>query len=116
MPVNRIQRAEYLIYSYVTEFFVQLRVLVDPELDVALNEPAHGLSREEVVVLLHHMFESHKLVASRDTARGLFTPTLEEIEAALNEDPDSCEHETHYGLTTVGLERMRELKDKGAGT
>jgi len=56
------------------------------------------------------MFDSAGLVAMRD-GRGLFTPTLDELEAALAQEDTGLHHDiTYYGMTSVALEEYRELR------
>jgi hypothetical protein len=75
MTKNRIDRAELLVFKYVEEMYIQLRCLVDPCIGEALNMPAHGLARDEIVVLLYRMFEDHLLVAYRED-RDLWRATI----------------------------------------
>ncbi|MGD2117135.1 MAG: hypothetical protein PVG66_02145 [Chromatiales bacterium] len=76
-----------------------------------MNMESHGLSEEELKILLFEMFSEHMLVALQKE-RGLFTPSLAEIEAALREENDLLHksENTFYGLTTGGMETFKELK------
>ena len=62
-------------------------------------------------MLLNELFEAHMLVAKSEK-RGLFTPTLTEIEFALEEEKDltHISSNTVYGLTTGAMELYSELK------
>lgn len=99
---------------YAMELATQLRVLLSPDLELIVNDAGHGLERNELLTLLHEMFEAGTLVAYVEP-RGYFTPSLEEIEAAVDEpkpglpdiDPRSL---TFYTVTTPSLERFRELE------
>lgn len=111
MELNRINFAKLQLFRYVDELFVRLCDLVSPQIEEAMNMPSHGLDRQELIVLLYQLFKACMLVAMRED-RNLFTPTLEEIEAALEEKPDLLwkSSNTFYGMTTTAHERFRELK------
>lgn len=111
MQRNRLNFAKLQIFRYVESLFTCVCDLVHPELDQLMNMPTHGLRRDELVVVLHEMFESHMLVAKKE-GRGLFTPTLEEIEMALAETNDFGHRSsnTFYGLTTGALELFAGLR------
>lgn len=112
MERNRINFAKYCILKYAETLFEQIRTLVHPELEEATNLPHHGLSRAELVVVLYELFSTYCLVAQTES-RGLFTPTLGEIEAALDESYEPWEHQklTFYGFTTGAQELFAELKN-----
>ena len=76
-----------------------------------MNMESHGLNRDELVVVLYELFQSHMLVAMTHE-RGLFTPTLSEIENALDEVKVSINtsSNTFYGITTGCSELYQELK------
>ena len=104
---NPRDRAEYLIYRYVDGMFIQMRLLASPDLALAMNLPAHSLSRNDLEALLFDLFDRCKLVA-KTRERGFFTPSASEIAAALDELRRS-EPETFYGLTSGALPRYREF-------
>ena len=71
------------------------------------NLPHHNLHEKELVTLLFKLFEEGNLVAKRDTV-GYFTPTLEQIENAVNElAPNSLQwnpkQETFYARDVLWL-------------
>ena len=117
MERNRINFAKLQLLRYVDFQFVQLRVLASPDIEEAMNMPNHGLERQELVILLYQMFDDHFLVA-QSVDRGLFTPTLEEIQNALNEEPDFIlnSSNTFYAMTSGASELYKELKDFFRGT
>ena len=79
-------------------------------LDEIINQSGHGLTLDELTILLCEMFDSAGLVAMRD-GRGLFTPTLDELEAALAQEDDSFHRAiTNYGMTCACVEEYRELR------
>jgi len=108
---NRINFGKLQILRYVETLFTCICDLVHPEIEVLMNMRRHGLARDELMVVLHEMFESHLLVAKKE-GRGLYTPALGEIEAALSETNDFGHRSsnTFYGLTTGALELLTELK------
>ena len=85
--------------------------LINPDLEPLTNKQSHGLSRDELVPLLHGMFQDHVLVARKD-GRGLFTPTLQELEEALREPHGRARKlsNTFYGLTSGANELLAELQ------
>jgi len=103
--------ATYQIYSYVEELFTELAVLVSPEITNITNKPHHGLERGELDSLLNELFQKHHLVALQKN-RGLFTPSVKEVEAALLEDRTIEKRigNTFYGITTGALESFIHLK------
>lgn len=111
MDRDRINFAKLQLLRYVDELFVCLSDLLDPEIEEAMNLPSHGLTRQELTVLLHELFEQHIFVAKRDD-RGLFTPSLSEIEAAFDEKNDQLwkSSNTFYGMTTAAHELYKNLK------
>jgi hypothetical protein len=111
MHRNRLNFAKLQILRYVDTFFICISDLVHPEIELAMNKASHGLNRDELVVVLHEMFENDLLVARKE-GRGFFTPTLQEIESALYEVNDFGYRSanTSYGLTSAALEPLDELK------
>ena len=111
MEKNRINFGKYQIFRYVEELYVALSELLNPEIEIAMNMESHGLNEEELKIVLFELFSQHMLVA-KSKSRGLFTPTLGEIEAALREESDHLyeSENTFYGLTTGGLETFKALK------
>ena len=111
MEDNRINFATHQIFLYANEMFVGLYDLVRPNIGEYFNEKSHGLSKEELIVLLHELFSKHMLVALQEE-RGLFTPALDEIEKALNESRDMMHRSknTFYGITTGAMEKYHELQ------
>ena len=107
---NRINFAKYQIFRYANELFVCISELMNPEIEQSMNLPSHGLSQEELVLVLFELFSEYMLVAKNDK-RGFFTPSLQEIEAALLEDNDYSQRSknTFYGITTGAMELYREL-------
>ncbi|NEV65403.1 hypothetical protein [Thiorhodococcus minor] len=85
--------------------------LLDPCIEELMNIPSHGLEKKELIVVLNELFSNHMLVALHGR-RGLFTPTLQEIEDALEEEKDFLyeSQNTFYGLTSGAVELFRELK------
>ena len=108
---NKITRAEYLIFKYVEDLLLEIRVLNSKNLAEAINLPAHGLNKDELLVLLWQMFERGDLVAHR-RSRGYFSPTYNELEKALNEHAAFSERfeNTFYGYISAASERYNELK------
>ena len=111
MEMNRINFGKYQIFRYVEELFVAMPELLNPEIEIAMNMEPHGLNEEELKIVLFERFSQHMLVA-KSKGRGLFTPTLGEIEVALHEKSDHLyeSENTFYGLTTAGLETFKALK------
>ena len=111
MQRNRLNFAKLQILRYVETFFTCISDLVHPEIEMAMNMPSHGLQRDELVVVLHEMFENHLLVAKKE-GRDLFTPTLKEIESALDEVNDFAHKSgnTFYGLTSAAVEILTDLR------
>lgn len=111
MEKNRINFAKYQLFRYVDDLFVCISELINPEIEQSMNDKSHGLNEEELKVVLYEMFSSYMLVAMSEE-RGLFTPTLVEIEAALKENNDLLyrSKNTFYGLTTGGIETYRDLE------
>lgn len=111
MEINRINFAKLQIFKYADTLFICLCELANPNLEESLNMPSHGLSKDELVVLLYELFSKHMLVAKTEE-RGLFTPTFKEIESALKEENDISyrSKNTFYGITTGAMETYRELK------
>ena len=109
---NRITQAEFLICKYAEDLFIELWVLLSRNLHEVLNLPSHNLSRDELIVLLWRMFESRQLIAET-SEKGYFTPTLFEIENALDE-PSKRErilYNTFYGFGPVFSERYNKLQE-----
>ena len=104
----------YLVYRYVEDCFTELAALLSPDLNELTNLPNHGLKEAELVTLLYELFQNHSLAAVR-TDRGFFTPTREEIEAAVLEDrvllPKRIDN-TFYSLTSAAYDTFNELKAK----
>lgn len=111
MEDNRINFAKYQIYKYAETLFICLCDLASDDLEEAMNRPSHGLSKNELVILLNELFSNHKLVAKIEE-RGFFTPTLEEIESALKENNDNmwASKNTFYGVTSGATEELRALE------
>ncbi len=111
MEDNRINFAKYQIYKYVDDLFVCISDLVRDDLDELMNMPSHGLSEKELEILLYELFSEFRLVAMKHK-KGLFTPTLNEIEEALKEEKDfmSISKNTFYGITTGAIEEFRALE------
>lgn len=111
--MDRFEFATLKIYEYVDVLFTEIADLLHPEIEMLMNSESHGLEKQELIVLLYGLFQSGKLVAKRDGI-GLFTPTLGDIESALNEEKDLMfkSKNTFYGLTSGAIEEYRELKDK----
>lgn len=111
MKQDRIQFAKLMIFNYVNELWTRIPDLAHPSIEELTNLPSHGLRREELVVVLYELFQSHMLVAMNQS-RGLFTPTLQEIESALDEEVDCSFNSTNtfYGLTTGANELLKALK------
>lgn len=112
---NRYTKAEFLIYKYTDEGLIQIRLLDDPELDIAVNMDSHGLNHDELVALLFKLFEDHLLVAF-ENKKNYFTPTLVEIENALKQPPREDENydynnEVFYGTTSCTIDRRNILKE-----
>jgi len=82
MEQDRISFAKLMVFSYVDELWTCISDLLHPSIEELTNLPSHGLKKEELVVVLYELFQSYMLVAMRRD-RGLFTPTLREIELAL---------------------------------
>lgn len=116
MEKDRIKYAKYMILRYVDTLFSPLSTLLSEELELITNLPSHGLKRDELVIVLYELFGNYSLVAMTQK-RGLFTPTLAEIELALGEKRDDMytSNNTFYGLTTSGLELLRELEKVNMG-
>lgn len=112
---NRYTRAEFLIYKYVQDCTIQIRLLVDPEIEEALNMPSHNLEKKELITLLYQMFENRLLVLEQED-RGYFSPTLKELELAL-EEPSLCDsgfapkNQTYYAFTSIATKHFRELSE-----
>ena len=109
---NKITRAKYLIYKYVENLLIEIRVLNSQNLSEELNLPSHNLSKEELIILLWQMFASGDLVAQTES-RGYFSPSLLEIENALNEPSEfSLRHKnTYYGFISAAYENYQKLKE-----
>jgi len=110
------KRAEYLIYKYTHDWFIQLRLLSRTDLDEALNLPTHNLKEKELIPLLCRLFESGYLVAKTEE-RKLFTPDRKEIEDALaepirGEEGWSREKETFYCYTSAARPEYMKLEDE----
>ena len=108
---NKITRAEYLIFKYVEDSLIEIRVLNSKTLAEELNLPAHDLSKGELLILLWQLFDRGDLVAYR-RSRGYFSPTYNELEKALNEHAAFSERfeNTFYGYISAATERYNELK------
>ncbi|MEE9339790.1 MAG: hypothetical protein V3U87_17095 [Methylococcaceae bacterium] len=112
---NKYTRAEFLIYKYVQGWAIQVRLLVDLNIDEALNMPPHNLEKKELITLLFKMFEDRLLVLLQDK-RGYFSPNLTELELA-PEEPPICDlrfepnNQTYYCFTSVATKRFRELSE-----
>ena len=108
---NRINFAKYMIFRYVEEMFTCICDLINPEIDQLMNMDSHGLKKQELIIVLNELFSNHMLVAMNQS-RGLFTPTLEEIENALKEKKDNLylSENTFYGFTTGAMEFYHELQ------
>lgn len=111
MERNRLNFAKHQLLRYVEELFVRLCDLASPNIEESMNMPSHGLERRELEAVLYQMFSDRLLVALTD-ARGFFSPTLAEIEDALNEQPDLHfkSDNTFYGMTTGANELFKELR------
>ncbi|MDG5899581.1 hypothetical protein E2650_06645 [Shewanella xiamenensis] len=111
--MDRVEFATLKIYEYVDDLFTCISDLVRTDIEELMNNSSHGLSRDELVMLLYSLFQGQKLVAKTES-RGFFTPTYDEIERALNEENDHMHHSnnTYYGLTSGAMEQYRELKQK----
>ena len=100
--------------SHFEDCFTELAALLSPDLNELTNLPNHGLKEAELVTLLYDLFQNHSLAAVR-TDRGFFTPTREEIEAAVLEDrvllPKRIDN-TFYSLTSAAYDTFNELKAK----
>lgn len=108
---NRVNFAKLQIFRYVEDLFTVISDLLNPEIEALMNMKGHGLDKEELIILLNELFQSHMLVAKSEK-RGLFTPTLTEIEFALEEEKDlmHISSNTFYGLTSSAMEMYMELK------
>lgn len=108
---NRINFAKYMIFCYVEEMFTCICDLINPNIGELMNMDSHGLNKEELIVVLNELFSNHMLVAMNQR-RGLFTPTLEEIENTLKEKKDHLylSENTFYGFTTGAMEFYHELQ------
>ena len=111
---NKISKAEYQLYKYVDDGAVQLRWLSSDLLSEAVNDEAHGLTIDELLVLLYKLFDDRLLVAEQKS-RGYFTPNYQEIRQALEEPSPSDQNwdpnkVTFYLYTSSALERYNELK------
>ena len=102
-----LEKAKYLIYRYSHDWFIQLRLLASPDLEVALNLPSHNLSEQALIELLAQMFQENYLVATR-RGTGLFTPSREDIKTALHEMPNS--NELFYGYTSGAILEYKKLE------
>ena len=113
MKLNRIEFAKLKIYEYVDQLFTCICDLCRKDFEEFVNTQSHGLEKQELIVLLYELFSDYKLVAKSET-RGLFTPSLEEIESALEEENDFEQRSknTYYGLTSGAVEEYSELKRK----
>lgn len=107
---NRIHYAKYQIFRYAESLFIRVCDLLAPTLQENLNLPAHGLTKQELIIVLYELFSTHQLVAKRDGV-GLFTPTLTQIEQALAEEADFLweSKNTFYGMTTGAHELYQAL-------
>ncbi len=110
---NRVNFAKHQIFCYVEDIFTCISDLLNPRIEELMNMRSHGLEKKELIIVLNELFSSHMLVALRSN-RGLFTPTLEEIENALEEEKDFLyeSQNTFYGLTSGAVELFCELKDQ----
>ncbi|WP_299944212.1 hypothetical protein [uncultured Microbulbifer sp.] len=109
MKSKGLKRAEYLIYGYAHDWYIQLRLLAAENLEEAINLPSHGLSDAELEQLLARMFREKCLVAtSRD--RGLFSPSRKELRSALTEPPS--QDELFYGYTSAAVEKYEVLSQE----
>lgn len=106
MRTKRIRKAEYLIYKYANDWYIQLRLLAAENLEEALNLPFHGLDESELEQLLIKLFTEKKLVATTK-ACGVFTPSREQLQKSLKELPS--EKELFYGYTNPAIEAYEKL-------
>lgn len=112
MEKNRINFAKYSIFLYAETLWTCISDLLSDDLEELTNIKAHGLSKAELTVVLFELFDSQMLVA-KSRKRGLFTPSLIEVEQALHEQKDCMDISvnTFYGITTGSAELFRELKN-----
>ncbi|GEM_PF-5460397 len=109
MEKNRINFAKLQLLRYVDELFVAICSLTAPNIEEDMNMSTHGLDDKELTIILYHLFSEYFLVALHKN-RGLFTPTLDELNKALIEPRDSVSEHTFYGMTTAAHELYKELK------
>ena len=111
MEKNRINYAKFQILKYVEHWYIEVSILVAPDIEECLNKPSHGLTKRELIIILNELFESLELVAQSEH-RGCFTPTLKELETALDESRELQERagNTFYGMTSGANELFNELK------
>lgn len=109
---NKLTRAEFLIFKYVEDLLMELRALNSPNLAEYVNLPSHNLNETELIMLLQQMFELENLVAYKK-GKGYFSPTLSEIEEAINESSAFSQRaeNTFYGYISAASERYAELKE-----
>lgn len=111
MEKNKFNFAKLMILSYAEDLWVCVSDLNSENLEQMMNMESHGLSENELILVLQELFNSKMLVANSKN-RGLFSPNLSEIEMALNErkDPSKIDNNTFYGLTSGCYDLFKKLK------
>lgn len=100
----RLSRGEYWLLESVVEFGFSLSLLVDPELDQALNKTAHGLSRDELFETLLRLVHNGwiKLSAYDEPERLNHHDVRTILERELTLPRDPSQYSVGFKLTALG--------------
>jgi hypothetical protein len=104
-----MNKDEYWLLDSVVESWVPLSWLVFENVGEVLNKRDHGLSRDELITVLNHLFQRGDLLArlrEKSVKKETFRPTRTEIEEALSGRLDCF-----YGLTSQGGARWEEVSN-----
>lgn len=98
----RLTRGEYWILESVVEFQLPLGVLVNKEIELALNKESHGLDRKSLVKTLERLFAEGLITVHKDD--NTFSLNAKQINNALNENHkiENYDEWLYYGLTAKG--------------
>ena len=98
---------EYWLLDSVVRSWDSLAMLVSKDIETAFNKRSHGLTRDQLINVLEHLFLRGDLLAQRmekSVRKEFFIPTRTEIEEAF-----SGRVRCFYGLTLQGGARWEEV-------
>ncbi len=92
-----MDNAAYWLLTSVVELKYPISILVSENIELHFNRESHGLHHQELMSLLNKLFQHNYLSACVQGSSCDFTPTTEQVAAALR-----GEASLYYGLTLKG--------------